>query len=374
MSDIATVLGGNDAQLRSQIGGGSNPPYKRWRAARANVKAGIDHADVLFVGDSTTLGYGSASGSPGDQRKNSVPAIFARMLNYNGNIIGQSQNFIGNGSFSPANEVSDQYDARIVKGNAWSQGVPGLGGAMLTATTSTNALSFTPVGSVDTFDIYYLRNGSLGSFAMDIDGGSATVVSTGGGVAIRKATITGSLAAHTLNLKWSAGNAVFIIGVNAYDSSKKWVHCFNAGWVGADTGDLISGDANYGALKSIELFAADLTVISVGINDWNLGTALATYESRVQSLVNSALVNGDCVLMSGAPSLTDVASALTQQLYIDAMARVAKASNILFVDNFSRLQSYAISQPLGFYADTRHPNYVGYVDLAENLYNVIGRI
>ena len=209
---------------------------KKWRAALAKAKAGTSNARILCLGDSTTQGVGSNGASTGNLTPLSYPSQLAGLFSAAG-INAHWNSFCGD---SNSGQSRDTLDSRIaLSGNMVQYYSPTStyacpGGGMLGASSSTSSkLAFTPTVNVDTFKVWYVA-GPTGTFSMDI-GGSGTTninVNNGGVFTILSSTIAGSLASNTLNIKWVSG-AFFIVAVEAWDSSKKWVSVMNAGWSGS---------------------------------------------------------------------------------------------------------------------------------------------
>lgn len=341
----------------------------KYRAALGKVAAGTANAKILFVGDSVTLGYASNGGASGDMRPLSYPDQFKNMLNSSG-VRAQSNSWMGDGN-SPPN-YSSTYDSRITIGGSWSREFVGTGGAFFKATTNTNSLSFLPTESVDTFDVYYLSYTGGGVLSMDINGGAPTTQSTNAASLIRKATITGTLGSNTLNLKWSSGSAVYVLGVDSYDSSKKWVSCINAGWWGSATSTWNSMLTAGSSPNSISEIGADLVVICLGINDWEGGVDITDYENYMQTIITKSLVASDVVLVTPPPSSTAYASVAVQQTYIDVLSALAVTNDIPIIDLWGRLSPQTTPYAEGMYYEGIHPNGAGYADMALHVFERIG--
>ena len=124
----------------------------------------------------------------------------------------------------------------------------------------------------------------------------------------------------------------------------------------------------------MESVYADLVILNVGINDWDAAVTAATYTTNVQALITAIKTgsSADILMMTPPPTNTTSASTTAQQNLITAMYSLAQSNNIPLVDIWARWQSYAVAQPLGFYADTfTHPNALGYSDLAQAIKNVL---
>lgn len=344
----------------------------KWRKAIANVKTGQGNARIMCVGDSTTFGVGTGSStSVGDMKPFSYPTQLANRLNAIG-INAHANSFAGYGQSSglPNNFIND---ARIVAGNSWvPHTFPTVGGEYLKASTSTNSLAFTPTVPVDTFKII-TPVGAFGHIGFDINGGTQTNVDeTVGPVnGFVETVITGTLGTNTLNIKYISGATVFLVGVEAYDSSKKWVDVYNVGWSGAKSVDLSAATV----LSSYPWIAPDLSILNCGINDWNFGVSIATFTTQVQSIITALKAIGDVVLVAPNPSDTNVgagASVAVQQTFVAALYALASTNNLPLFDLFNRMQgTYALDNAAGYAADNVHLNKNGYADAAQFLANIL---
>ncbi len=342
------------------------------RAAFGRVMGKTGNARILCIGDSTIMGYGSNGGSsPSDQKTLSLPTQLSNMLNAAG-INAHANSWFGNGGSRGSPSTTLQWDPRLVAGSSWGVGVNSLGGQSWTATTNTNALSFTPTVPVDTFVVYFVRNSGLGTLSLDIGGAGTTSHSTAGAAGISSATIAGTLGLNTCNVKYVSGSNVYVVGMEAYDSSKNWVSVCNAGWDGSWSTDWAVTTSAWSNANAIPLISPDLTLICLGINDWDNAVAPATYQANVQVPITKALTVGDVMLLTPTPTDPNTnASVATQQGLINAMYNLAAANPIALVDNWARWVSYAVSNPNGLYFDHIHPNAVGYADQAQNVFTML---
>lgn len=348
-----------------------------FRAGLGRVLAGTGNTTILWVGDSTMMGAYSNNSGSGDWRLLAVPSQFAAMLNRAG-VPATSQSFAGFGQFVADKSV----DPRITIGSSWTQDTSTtVGGDQLCATTTTNALSFLPVIPVDTFIIYYSKNTGQGSISFDINGSGTTTVSQNTSAAFASTTMTGTLGTNTLNIKYVSGGKTCVTGIVAYNSAVKQLLSINAGYDGATSTNWNVTTNPWSPGTAIANFGQDLTVISLGINNWFNNTGTSTYITDMQALITQALTIGDVVLVAPNPTISTAPyTQAVQQTYIAAMQSLAASNNIPFVDVFDRWVSYAVSNPLGLYfagGSNLHPQGVGYYDITKADYdylNITGTI
>jgi lysophospholipase L1-like esterase len=340
-----------------------------WTAALARVKAGTGNARVVCVGDSTTFGYGSTAG--GNIPPFAWPKLVSDLFN-NAGINSQWNSWMGVGT-SGGGFVGYQYfDTRLTFGSAWANAAYptfSVGGYPMSATTNTNAISFLPTVNVDTFNVFYVQDtaGGLnpGSFTMNINGGSNTTVNTQGASKVSNATITGTLGSNTLNINWSTGGGVYIVGAEAYDSSKSWVSMINCGWTGSSSktwtadGDLSN---NYSPCNGLAYMGQALTIIDLGINDWNNSIGTTNYSTYMQDLITAALASGGDVLLV-KPSPTNPSGGISipvQQSYLAVIDTLAASNNLAVCDVYDAFGSWATANSNGYMFDSLHPNESGY--------------
>ena len=360
------------------------PPYKaatsisnatatllpRTSAQFAKVRQNIANCNIFCVGDSTTAGFGTTQFQPG-----AYPGILPQLLSASGLFANYDSWMGGDNNASFTREAGDN---RIVKGSGWSVGLQStLGGSFYTASAATSDLSFTPTQQVDTFVLWYYRNAGFATISWKVNGGSTTNINTANASAVLgSTTISVPLGFNTLALNWVSGGNAAIIGVQAYNTTKKSVNVAQCGWYGSTTATWNNGQGVYGPLAALTTIAPDLTIINLGINNWNGGIGnLPCYLTDMQVIINAALAGGgEVVLMS--PNPTGAATSLAvQQQFVDALAGLAASNNILFYDNWRRMGGvYTANNTNGLMSDTLHPNSAGYSGVANGLFNIIGSL
>lgn len=345
------------------FGPGSLPKF---RAALAKVRRGTANATIACIGDSTTRGVGAAAGTAAFL--NGYPPQLASMLAAPLGVALSANNAIGSGNVTLASN-----DSRVAL-TGGSQGAVNatLGGALFQLTASGHTFAFTPGVAADTFDIYSVKTGATGSFTINLDGGStlATVSGLIAGGGMVKTTVTGTLATHTLNCVWGSGTC-YVVGVHAYDSTSKKVQILNLGASGVRSSNLADTTNGYAALNAIPIYAADLTILDCGINDWSNAVSISTYTANMQAVIVQALTTGDVMLVTPVPSAQSVAGLAVQQPYITALYGLAQAYNLPLIDAWARFGTYEALNGLGLYSDTLHPNGVGYADFTALIKNAI---
>ena len=336
------------------------------RAALGRVRRGSGNARILCIGDSTTNGYLS-NGTTGDLKTYSWPGHLSAMLNASG-VNAHFSSFLGSG-----NGQNATFDPRIGKGTGWLTGLSAsMGGLFYYGNSSTSgSLSFTPSVNVDTFNFWYVTFSGYGTFSHDVDGGTATSINSAGATgAVLGGTRSTTLGAHTFNFKWVSGGNVVPIGVEAYDSTKSWVSVMNAGVHGYKSSDWSAQNPNYGYAAALTTMAPDLTIVGLGINDWQNGVSLSSFVANMQAIITNAKAVGDCALITPNPT-NNVISEATQAGYVQALYSLAAANNVPIIDVFGRFSGFATANTTGLMGDTVHPNGIGYADIARAVMKVI---
>ncbi len=370
-------------------------PLRKLSAALGKTRAGNRNTKVLVLGDSTMAGAGVTG--VGGFGAGGMPLSMCMRLGAELNRImmpanahgwfgeGMRGGAIAEGATGTTATVAS-YDPRLVFGAGWQRQLidAGLGGPFFRNTTDTNPLAFTPTAAgsysanVDTFVVYYVTTSTAGTFSWAIGAGAATNQScvTGSNGIAKLVIPAGSLAAHTLNLRRVSGN-VWIMGVQAYDSTVKQIEVLVAPWNGGFAANFVGTTQPWSAGNMIPFVAPDLTVIQLQINDAAFATPLSTYTANLQSLITIAQQTGDVILRSGYPSaITYNANTplAKQQLYREALISLASQNGIPYDDLFGRLGSYEIQAAIpggGMYADTLHPSSPVYSMAAYTLADLI---
>lgn len=367
------------AILDGTIGGIPVVPsnLRNWRKAIANVRTGAGLARVACIGDSNTMGRGAGTGVNfmGGARAKSYPTYLAAILDKT--IGANANNLFGSGNV--VSPLTEGYDPRLSLASGWSvSGLTSLGGGMYTNSTNTNAMSFTPGEAVDTFDVYYLKNGGLATFTLDVDGGSvlATINSDANGnpsPGTLRATVSASLGTHTLNIKRNGtGAALYIIGVDAYNSAARKVQVLNMGASGWTANDWIQSPQPFSPLNALAASTPSLSIISLGLNDARTDADTSAFQGRMQTLITTAKGLGDVILV--VPHRPDPSWNTTARFDVIRAAYYAlAASNSLPLIDFSLRMTYVDYNTLGFYTDAAHPNSLGYFDKAGAIANCLLR-
>lgn len=342
----------------------------RSKAAAAKVRKGTGNLRLLVGGDSTTRGYGAA-GDATTYQKGYPPKLSARLNQSDLMLPSTWQGFFG----SSRSTSYASLDSRVAVSGGFASVVnsPSLGGGWW-ACTATGTMTFTPTQDCDTFTIWYLCY-NTGSFTVNLDGGSTlSTVNVTGSSSIHSVTVTGTLGAHGLNIVWVSGT-VQILGVEAYDSATKQICVINAGSSGSNSSNWATNTAAYTSGNAIVTIDPDVFLFCIGINDYTDAITAATTLTNISTLIAPIKTAGiDVILKTPVPSAVSARTRAVQQTYNDAIVAAATANNCPVIDTWTRFGTQEAMNTLGLYADTLHPNELGYLDDAAGVFNALAAV
>lgn len=372
----------NNANSTPNIYGLIPSSLKRYRTALAKTLSGQANTRVLCIGDSTTYGVYSNNTSSGDFNKYSWTSQLASLLTAKG-IPANANSFMGFGAQTYQNRFStDGRLSNFTNWNGYSTGGSGantIGGMLAVSNTVGGTFLYTPSSPCDTYKGWGICSASNGVLGLQVESGALVTLNENGANSIVSGNATGVLG-NALTVSYQSGGHVFLIGIEAYNSQAKQVCVANAGWPGAAVNDIdgnnqLSSNAFWSPLAGALAYAPDLYIVDIGINDWNAtgsGITPIQYQAALLAYLTSLHAIADVILVSPAPSAISAASDAYQQQFVQAMASVASAIGIIFVDNWTRFGPY--EQNTVAYYNTLHPNMIGQSDFSRPLANILSSI
>lgn len=365
---IVSGGGGGNSSFINGFGPITNPNLV---AALGAVKAGTGNARILMVGDSTTQGTGSNGSTEGNQEPLAWPTQLAAYLNSIG-IPAQNEAFFGNGSSFESNCANNGK----VNCGAWQDGTFTTVGGELFEGVVGAPLTFTPSTPTDSLTIWYTTFPGNGEFTVSIDGGAPQSINTGTGTSggMASTTITTTLGMHVIALNMPAAGNVFVIGLEAWNSTISSVHILNAGWAGSQLVNWDDTDGGTGVpqpwapLNAVPILDVDVVMIDLGINDWRVSTDAADWKTAYQAVLTAWIPVSDCVVITPNPSELTYAPGFTtaanMNAYVMAMQQLAATNSNSLLDFYSAFASWDIANSKGWMFDGLHPNAAGYAIFA----------
>ena len=253
-------------------------------------------------------------------------------------------------------------------------------------------MTYAPGTSGNAFSLFWFRGGlfgSEGSMTITVDGGAtlfstptsggqvtSQTLSVAGAAGIQELVITVATAGvHTLTVTNGATLQIELVGVECYDTTAGSVLIRCLGSPGLTSTDLTVVSRR----QSTWAMPCELSLLSVGINDWNTGVLVATYASNLATLNTDMTINSISDVMYWTPPPSDFNSVAlaVQKPYVEAM-RTAAGSTVVIADLWQRYVDFGGYAALGqaaaaYYNDALHPSALGNTDIARFLANVLMR-
>ena len=382
---IAGPLGGSGGAMFADAVNFDGAHLPNFRKAVVDTLFGVSDTIINFAGDSTDAGViaiGGAAAVYTNGRVQSMPALLAQYLNSLG-IPSIADNWFGDAASSTHSSTLAAYYPQVTLGSGWASftgGGVGLvpGGYAIANSTTTNNLATASRSQCDSATIFYLQSPSTGSFTWQADSGtvSGAINTSNGTSGIATLNVSlGSVGTHTLNIARTAGS-VYIVGVDFYNSTKKQIRVRNLGVGGSQTSDWVY--TNYGWSIGNQInkaaYAAALTFVGPGINDWINAAGASNTQTNLISLYGKiATAGGDIVIVDPLPSNTSAVSAATQAQYTSVIKALALSQNLAMFDLNLRMVNYGTAVAQGFMGagDNYHGTFEGYGDAARRLAHLL---
>ncbi|PAF31874.1 GDSL-type esterase/lipase family protein [Paenibacillus sp. 7516] len=340
------------------------------RSALAKAANGDQITNINVIGSSSVVGVGSGGGGVAGNlaiTQNSLSKSFSgRLRSKLAAVFGD----VGRGF------VPTHYDKFWTFTGAWT-GLANYGiiGAQAkksitlgdSATFAFNGTSLTLV----------LVTGTYGAgFSVSIDGGEVkTFTSVGSASAAKEFVVATGLSngAHTATITIttvaSASHGLTIVGAYEGKAATAGVRVNAIGVTGSKTSAALGENFLF---AEIDMWKPALTVISYSSNDYNSQTALSTFRTQTQTLIDRAKQFGDVLLFPAG--LRGTSLAIPLESYINVYKELAEANGIAFLNTHARWKSdfnFAKNSLQFIASDDIHLNDYGHQDLADALFNAL---
>lgn len=242
-------------------------------------------------------------------------------------------------------------------------------------TTTTTSLTTVSRTAEDHALIFYVTGTSAayGTFTYAVDGGSASApvnADTGTSGIATVAVSLGSPGIHSLAIN-RVGAAIGIAGVDFYNSTKSQVRFRNFGISGSTTAVWVATTSGFTTGNQINkaAYAAPLTILNIGTNDWVNTLGASVTSANITTLVGLIQTNAgsDVLLIVPPPSGAAGTPLATQAPYVAAIRALGTSLNLPMEDWNLHDVNWIQSVAWGFNqsGDQYHPTPQGYVDFAD---------
>ncbi len=348
------------------------------RTGLAKALAGVSNCRVGYIGDSVD------AGSPGAVTAwwaASNTTQLARLMTRAGLVVSAA-GFVGSHGASGVGSTLNVLDPRVsAYASGWGEFAnPTLspGGAALSNASTTAVQTFTPGGTTDTADIYYLDAGNSDTIVV---GGGANgltspqnVTPTRLALTIKRATVTiANTTVWGVAKATADGSPIFVLGVVPYTAANKELQLVNLGIAGVTSTQYADTSAFWAAGKVLTTAGSAFSdysamFINLGIND-ALGIPLATTKANIQSLITGIKALGvDVILVTPTPWNPAAIPQATQDAMCQMYYDLADANGCVLIDLNAGMGGFATEVASGFVTDG-----AGHLSLAGNGANAMIR-
>lgn len=307
----------------------------------AKLAVGTTPLNLVFIGDSITYGVDASD----VLTKAFVPILQTELISSHGN----------GGVFYPAFRTDYfTYSA------GWSELGWGIGSAMRSSSTNGDTITFTAYG--DSIDIYTIDASGNPNFTVTVDSEDPVTVTVPQSLGENKHTVAlGAVGSHTVVIT-IAGQTYFDgVSVNIGTSGMR---VSNFGKSGANVSTYYG---NMFSLMWTPVLEPSLSVIGLTTNDYGSQTALATYQSTLETIVDACKLQGSVLLVAGPRQQNQSVGAITQPQYEAVMQSVALAKGCGYLHIPTHWGTWIQANANGFMADSIHPTDAGHADYARIL-------
>jgi lysophospholipase L1-like esterase len=165
---------------------------------------------------------------------------------------------------------------------------------------------------------------------------------------------------NTVTITNTVGSVV-VLYVEPWLSTTSTIRIGNAGRNGSSTAGWIDNTLGICSTASLTAYAANLYVLSLGINDAAASTPVATFRANMESIIATCQAAGGDVILWTPQAVNDPTREAVLATYRAVYPSIAAQHGCFFTDVHSRFPAY----DAGWYSDNYHLNGAGYYDEAE---------
>lgn len=360
------LLLGRASQQPAMRGGGIVIPFNNMPALRTRMIAN-QRAIWGFIGDSLTAGWGAkdivgGGGGAGDinyNRQKSWVQQLSVLLNAAG-ILCRADAVFGNGNST--NNTAAEYAAanpQVTFGTGWGILVnETAGGGIFEQNTNGQPMTVTPEVATDSIEYYIVGNPGGGTATITDANGTLTggVIAAAGDGLTTKYTATRTPSTLPISIQKTGGGTLYVCSGAPFNSAAPRLELWNMGWGGSTAQSWLINTNSWNPRNRITALAMHQATITLGANEAFAGTAAATYQANLQSIINAIIGTTACRLNKTAGTLAgDKTGFDPPDAYRTAIDTLDTNNSLVPGVNF-----YALAKASADYNDLIHRTEAGY--------------
>ncbi len=364
-------IAGNVIQLQNNAFNFAPLNLQQSRKFMGESLLGLSRFRIGYVGDSTTAGVHSGTLTFAQTK----PSVFASRLNAAGIPARTDNVYLPPAVVSVQGSTTFPTETRVTLTGTWTllqQNLPS-GNVrqelLVQSTVAGSTLTFTPVGTVNSLDIWYY-GGQAAAFTAQVNGETATDITQVFNGAWQKTTISAPAGVNTLTITLTSGSANlgFIEGYNTAVTDISVLNLGISGIASTEATEMYGTGFNGGTLW--QALQCNTYILNLGINDMLFGIEPSVTNQNLQTLITNLKANGgDLIIEVPNPvqsnDLENPTVGIPIQLAFEASVIALATENALCcIDLYGRFGGYEVANALGFIGvDHIHPTNLGYNDI-----------
>lgn len=361
-----------DAATKHYVDSSTPETSSRFQGELANFwsKLYSNSANMLFIGDSITFGWGN----DWDQ---TYPEVFLDLINDRYGSITESFTPAGANGTTPAGR-------NVTNSGTISFPKQGIGAGSIALTSSGASQTFTSANACTVIGFWYKKGPSQGKIQIVVDGGTPTTIDAGAATASWGNVWTSSSLTsgkHSLKVSAASGgsyNSGYQADIEAYvvDPAVTANRVFNAATFGRSTGNWTQA-SNPGWQAGLTNINPDIAVIFLGVNDMYGGaTGYSASQTNLQGIIDqlNALSTPPTIVLANFYLSTYATTMTTLDPWRAIITNLAAANdNVIVWDLLPVVGNLSIASDL-VWANIPgvHPSAQGDYLLGQSLYTLIG--